>query len=320
MATVVNLVQFINETQAEPEIETLREKLIPSGQIIEVFQRLGEDFKPTSGAMALSQDLTYLDNLVVKRKNDLSQEELVMLTGYIADIRKQMVKLEDINGQIKNKFGSFKQASMEKSNPLLQEKLSQIDRIINSQDTQQTVISIATSSFDTLIENIRECLSCVREGANNDTNLSFGDPNKFYVYSQSEARQQGSISDQIVFVEPITKPDGTREMAFVVDRIYGTNTPAILENQTDVILKKYKAIKQRFPQIKLSVLLTSGAVQSGGASVDMMEKRFREKGIAVDRSEYSVDVHDSAMGDHYVEFGGEPRSAGKRKTNGLLMT
>lgn len=320
LSTVANLMSFVEETKAEPEIQSLKSLLEPSTEVIEIFKRLGEDFKPTSGAMALSQDLGYLDNLVVKREDELRSEEISLIKGYTSQIREQVVKLEGVYGQIKNKVGGLRQGNTETTNPLLKEKLDQIDRIINAQVTQQAITSTATDNLNTIIENIRECLSCTKEGCNNDTVLTFGDLNKFYLYSQTETQKQGSISDELVFVEPITRSDGSQGMAFVFDRIYGTNTPTILENQIDAVLKKQRAIKQRFPEAKLSVFISDAAIQTGGTSADMLLEKFRAKNISGQVESVEVNVAESATGDHYVEFGGNARSAGKRKANGILFS
>lgn len=320
LAAVANLLNFVGETKAESEIGSLRELLRPSPEVIRVFERLGEGFKPTSGAMALSSDLNYLDNLVVKREDELTPEEKTLLLDYTAEIRERMIRLEDIYGQIKSKFDSFRQGNTERRNPLLQEKLDQIGRIVNAQTTQQAITSTVTNDFNTIIENMRECLACTREGSNNDTNLAFGDSNKFYVYSQSESQKEGSISDQIVFVEPISRKDGSSGMAFVLDRIYGVNTPVVLENQVEAVLKKYRVIKQRFPDIRLFVFIPDNTVQSGGTSAEMISEKFRSKKVSAMKEQVTVDVIGSTAGDHYIEFGGNARTSGKREVNGLLLS
>ncbi|MBI2028588.1 MAG: hypothetical protein HYT07_03175 [Candidatus Levybacteria bacterium] len=320
LATVVNLLGFVGETQAEPEIEQLRNLLEPSDKVIEIFRRLGEDFKPTSGAIALSQDLTYLDNLIVKREDELTLEERTLLTDYTTQIRKQVIKLESIYGQIKNKFAGLKQGLNTPKSPLLQDKLHEIDRIINTQTTQQVITSIMTNNLNTIIENIRECLSCTKEGSNNDTNLTFGDTNKFYLYSQTETQEKGSISDQVVFVEPTTRKDGSQSISFVLDRVYGTNTPTILENQVDTILKKCTTIRERFPKIKLTIFVSDAATKTGGISTDMFLERLRAKKITAEREIIEVNVVESSTGDHYIEFGGDARKSGKRDVDGILIS
>ena len=173
-----------------------------------------------------------------------------------------------------------------------------------------------------IIENMRACLSCVNKGVNNDTNLTFGDSNKFYLYSRSEA-QAKSISDEVVFFEPVKLPDGSKGMAFVLDRIYGTNTPSILINQIEVVYKKFAKIRRDFPEAKVSILVSVDAIQTGGISRELLVEKLNEKlGGKLDIKEaqkVEVDVAESAAEDHYVEFGGDARTAGKREVSGVLI-
>lgn len=319
-AAIVNLLAYINETNAQPEIEKLRQLLHPSQEIIEVFQKLGEDFKPTSGAMALSQDLNYLTNLIVKREAELKPEEIDLLRDYISKIREQVVLLEEVYNKIKDKFTSLRQGMISRENPILEEKFNQISAIISAQTTQQTVTSTMTHNLNTIIENIRECLSCSEGGSNNDTNLTFGDSNKFFVTSQSETQKSGSIADQIIFVEPVMRTDGSQEISFVLDRIYGTNTPIILENHVDVILSKVRQIKKRFPSLKLSILITDSALSSSGTSSDIFLTNLTNKSVSATSETVKVDILRSVFGDHYIEFGGSARAAGTREVNGIIIS
>jgi len=320
LATVINLLSFTQDTQAEQEVSSLRQLLQPKPEIIDVFNRLGEDFKSGSGALALSQDLSYLDNLVVKREDEIKPGEKILLAEYIGSIRQQMIKLQTIYDQVKNKFTAMEQGYTNISNDQLKDKMGQISQIINAQTTQQTITSTVTNDLNVIIENIRECLSCVREGSNNDTNLTFGDVNKFYLYSQTEAGKKGSLSDEVVFVEPITHKDGKQEITFVLDKVYGTNTPTILINQIGAVLKKYQSIKQKFPNIKLSVFVSGSAISSSGLSTDLLIQNLREKNILAQAEEnVEVNLAESAAGDHYAEFGGSPRTFGERTVNGVTI-
>ncbi|KKU44213.1 MAG: NUDIX hydrolase [Parcubacteria group bacterium GW2011_GWA2_46_7] len=294
-------------------------KKIFSREVIEIFRRLGEDFKPASGALALSQDLSYLDNLVVKREDELSPQEKTTLIEYTSHIRERVVKLETIYGQIKSKFGSLKQGTSASGNTLLQDKLTEIDKIINTQASMQAVTSTVTNNLNVVNENIRECLSCVREGCNNDTNLTFGDMNKFYLYSQTEGQERGSISDELLFVEPIIQSDGNQGIAFVMDKIYGTNTPVTLGNQVEAVLKKFRILKQRFPEAKLSVFVTNSAT-AGCMSPEMLVESLKQQGTTAKQESIEVNVVESPAGDHYIEFGGAARAAGKRQVDGVIIS
>lgn len=317
--TVVNLLQFVNDSQAEQEIASLRKLLQPGSKIIEVFNRLGEEFHPGSGAQALSQDLNYLNNLVVKRADELKPEEIILLNQYITNIRLQTTKLQVIYDQVKNKFISMKQGNKTTKNDQLKSKLEEIEKIINTEAAQQTITSIVTNDLNSLIENMRACLSCDREGGNNDTNLTFGDMNKFYLFSQLELGKKGSLSDQIIFVEPIIHQDGKQEISFVLDKIYGTNTPTILISQIEAVVKKYKMIKEKFPNIKLSVFVSDSAIL-GNLSPDSLIIALKEKKI-IGQIENKVEVNivESAAGDHYIDLDEVHRKSGKRLVNGVII-
>lgn len=321
-SSVVNILNFAGESGANQEVEKIQKLLVPSPEIVAIFNRFGEEFQVTSGAIAVAQDLNYLDNLIVKHSDDLVPEEKTLLTDYIKQIREQLIKLDGIYELVKNKFAPLKQSSHEGSNQLFKVKLAEIDRIINSQSTARTVTSTATNSLNSIIENIRECLSCKNAGCNNDTNLSFGDENKFFVYSQTEEKKDGSIADQIVFVEPVTYEDKTTGLAFVFDRVYGTNTPDLFINHIKTVLKKYRQLKDAFPDCNLSMVIPDSIISTGGVSVERLEEKLSagvSKKIEVSHGSVAVSVVSSATGDHYIEFGGGARTAGERQISGVVL-
>jgi hypothetical protein len=323
LAMVVNLLNFLAGVKVEHEIEEIRRLLIPTDEIIKVFNHLGEEFRSESGALAVSQDLNYLDNLIIKRENDLKPEEKKLLSEYIKQIRTQLIKMEDIYEQIKNKFSSLKQSQSNTANVLFRTKLEETEKIINSQAAERPIISTMTGDINRIIENIRECLSCKNQGCNNDTNLTFGDSNKFFIYSQAEGQKKdGSIADQIVFVEPITYSDKTSGLAFVFDRIYGANTPTILLNHINVVIKKYNELKKQFPNLNLNIIIPDSIVFSGTISDNSLREKLEislENYLDMSKDEVAINVIPSSVGDHYVEFGGGARTFGERKVNALVL-
>ncbi len=320
LATIVNILTYIDESGAENEVGALQKLIVPSEDITSIFRRLGEDFQPESGAMALSQDLDYLENLMVKKEADLNTAEKQILTDYLNQIRGQMISLEKIYDQVKNKFGALKQGSGSTNNPLLTEKLSEIEKIINRQSTEQTIVSTFTNNLNDVIENIRECLSCKTVGINNDTNLTFGDSNKFFLYTTSNTQLRGSISDELVFVEPIRLPDGSQSVAFVLDRVYGIHSPTIVENHIDTLIKKYRQIKQRFPDINLKIFVTDSSITGNGLAPNVLAEKLVGRSIPAERTHANVDVATSAFSDSYIEFGGDTRQSGERNVAGILIS
>lgn len=322
LAVVVNTVRLIEDTNAVEEIDSLRTILQPSAEVIAIFNRLGEEFKVTSGALALTQDLDYLDNIIVKRSDELSEAEVKILQTYVKQIRDQVIKLQTVYDQIKVKFGNMRQAQSSTPNELLRTKLGQIDTIMQAESAQQTVTTTLTHDWNAIVENIRECLSCTKQGCNNDTDLTFGDGNKFFLYSHTEAQRKGSIADEIVFLTPLTTEHGGTEVSFVMDRVYGKCTPFILTNHITTVLKKYRQLKTRFADSAVSVFVTDAALSTGGLSVEQLTARLRAQfgdTLQFEQVTAEVDITASATGDHYVEFGGGPRTVGKRTVTGLLL-
>ncbi len=341
LALISNVLSDINNLKVEEEIESLRNLLRPGNEIISIFKRLGEDFQPASGALALSQDLDFLDNLIVKKEAVLQESEKRLLQQYISGIRGQLVKLEGIYQQLKLKFAGVKGA--QHGNELLRSKLQEIDRILNTTDSGQvSVSSVMTNNLSNIIENIRECLSCVRKGINNDTNLTFGDGNKFFLYSHSELQKRGSLADQILFLEPVSYGQPTdpteqaetsdrageivpaqTELAFVLDRLYGNCTPFVLINHVKAVYKKYKVIKDNFPGAKLSIFVSESAFRSSGTDSGLLATQLSNalgKEVIITPSQAKVYVLPSAQGDHYVEFGGVARTSGERTVSGLKIS
>lgn len=323
-AIVIKLLNLVRESNVSSEIQRLRNSLNPPERVIEIFRQLGEDFKPSSGALALSQDLNYLDNLVVKREDELGANEKQTIIDYTSSIRAQMLNLEGVYANIRKIFGGASQMNTFSSNPLLQRKLEEINKIVNTESTQQIITTTVTNDLNVIIENMRECLSCKTEGCNNDTDLTFGDINKFYIYSQSESRPHGSISDEIAFFEPITRSDGNRLMAFVLDKVYESNTPTIMENNILAIMKKITSLRQRFPNAKLGVFVSDLALITTSSGISNVQNLLNSLNMDVLQESVSVDIVPSAMGDHYTEFGCKgdvnARTTGQRTVGGIMIT
>jgi hypothetical protein len=53
--------------------------------------------------------------------------------------------------------------------------------------------------------------------------------------------------------------------------------------------------------------------------MEMIQERLKNKNVHIKKESVEVEVAESATGDHYIEFGGSPRAAGKRQTNGIVI-
>jgi hypothetical protein len=318
------MVNTLQEEKVEENIIELQARLIPNGQIIDIFNKLGEEFHQESGALALSKDLSYLENIIIKDENKITIEEKEIVKNYIESIREKMKDMENVFDHVKQYFEKIKKSSHVDNNPVLKSRIAEIEKVIYSQDTSSVITSQMTKDLNLIIENMRQCLGCMRKEANNDTNLAFGDYNKFFMVNQSE-KEKGSISDEIVFFVPITLPNGSREMSFVMDQVYGSKSSDVLLGNTAAIYKKYSAIKRGFPDSRLSISITSSAMKSVGLNSDILEKRLRDvlnKKVETETfEELSALIPKSSLSDNYVEFGKNvsARRSGERQFSGLVL-
>jgi hypothetical protein len=189
---------------------------------------------------------------------------------------KKMKTLENVLERIREYFNKLKKSSHLKNKPLLENRLVEIEKIINSTDSNGMIVSRMTKDLNLIIENMRQCLGCMRKEINNDTNLAFGDYNKFFIMNQSE-KEKGSISDQIVFFVPTKDENGSESMSFILDRVYGSKSSDILISNILSVYKKYQTIKKNFEESNISITVSNEALSSVGISADILEKRLREK-------------------------------------------
>ncbi len=320
---ITNMINKMEEEKVDENIEELQRRLVPSDRIIKIFNALGEDFKQESGALALGKDLVYLESLVVKDEHKLSPEERAEIETYLNSIREKMQDLETTFDKVKEYFTKIKKSTHVAGHELLQNRLAEIEKVIYSQDANAMIVSRLTKDLNLIIENMRQCLGCLRREANNDTNLAFGDYNKFFLINQAE-KEKGSISDEIIFFVPLKTPDGTTEMSFVMDRVYGSKSPDVLVSNILSVFKKYQAIKKDIPEARISIAVSGEAMSSVGLSSELLEKRLKavlpETKFTGYPDDLTATIPKSPFGDNYVEFGtGSARVAGERKFSGLVL-
>ena len=320
---VVNMINKMKEEKVDENITELQKRLVPNEIIIDIFKRLGEEFNQESGALALSKDLTYLESLIVKDSDKITDEERVIVKEYIESIREKMKDLEKVSDQVKQYFDKIKRSVHLDNHELLKNRLEEVEKIIYSTDTNAMITSHMTKDLNLIIENMRQCLGCMRKEANNDTNLAFGDYNKFFMINRGE-KDKGSISDEIVFFLPVTLPNGKQEMSFVMDQVYGSKSSDVLVGNILSVYKKYQALKEQNPNASLSISVTKSAMSSVGLTAEILEKRLAEviknKVTIETGEEFIATIPKSSFSDNYIEFGnGGARQTGDRTFGGLVI-
>jgi len=326
---ISNLSRKFVEDKVDENIEELRRRLLPPAAVTAIFNRLDEAFKPESGAHASFKDLEYLESLIVKEESQLKAEEKKSIQDYLQRIKEKMLDLEKITrsteeyfDKIKNSFDNLEKAEPARLSGPLANRLQELEKIIHGSG-EGMIISRVTNDLNFIIENMRQCLGCLRKEANNDTNLAFGDFNKFFMMSEQEKRS-GSVADEIVFFAPLETESGKKEMSFVMDRIYGTKSADILLAHSLALYKKYRALKDKFPEAKLSLTVTDEALSSAGIGSTLFSKRMQEKVNDTITFEFlssaKIDIPASSLSDNYIEFGsGTARQSGERTFGGVVV-
>jgi len=319
---IANMINKMEEEKVDENIEELQKRLIPPNKIIEIFNHLGEEFKQESGAMALSKDITYLENLIVKDDKKITPEEKAEVQSYLDAIKEKMKDLENILDKVREYFNKIKKSAHLENHELLKNRLADIEKIIYSTDSNAMIVSHMTKNLNLIIENMRACLGCMRKETNNDTNLAFSDYNKFYMMNQGE-KEKGSISDEILFFVPIKTPDGNQEMSFVLDRVYGSKSSDVLISNILSVFKKYQALKKEMPEAHISITISNEAMSSVGLDSEILKKRLSEviKNVEyIEAKEWNAMIPKSEFSDNYVEFGsGSARQSGDRTFSGLVL-
>ncbi len=313
----------LEEEGAEGAIEKLQGLVDPSAEIIALFKRMDEEFAPRSGALALGQDLNYLENIVVKNEDKLTPEEKELVSEYLGNIRSQMAVLESLYARVKEYFAKIEGGIHVSKNEILKNRVGEIKKLLSQSDEAVNLTTRMTSDMNLIIENMRQCLGCLNKEVNNDTNLTFGDGNKFFIMSQRES-DRASVADQIVFLSPVEYAGGIREASFVMDQLYGTKSSDVLLAHMQAVIKKCSALKKAYPNAKLSVFVTNEALMSAGLNTETATQRLEaaltDRGTVSAEKQGTVAIPASAFGDHYIEFGGQKaRSNDPRATGGIKI-
>lgn len=319
LSPVFNIGKQVEESGAIEEVAKLQRMLEPSKEIVEIFNGLGEDFTPSSGAMAFGEDLDFLENLIVKKEDLITEEQRELLNGYLGEIRAQMGVLEGIYSKVSGNFQKI-QGSVHGGSEEQKKKIEEISRIMQGGEQRSTIITSCTGNLNAIIENMRACLSCKTKGINNDTNLSFAEPYKFFLYSRDANNKMGSISDEIVYFVPVESEEGGKRMSFVMDRMYGRKSSDVFYGHVETMVKKLKLLKKGFPEAEMSVMVTKAAMESAGVMEDLMRKEVERMGggLRGENVDLKVNIPKSAFGDHYIEFGsGGARITGERMVEGV---
>ncbi|MCR5572961.1 MAG: hypothetical protein K6F57_04300 [Candidatus Saccharibacteria bacterium] len=325
--------KMIESSNISEIVGDLQDMLMPSGEVAEIFAELGEEFQPHSGILALSADIEFLESIVMKaEKADMlsgdeeeKKRKIEVVKGYLKEVREKFAQIDALYNEVVKKFENISIKNSEEqessSRRKLVTKLQEISAMIGKREggVQSTITTVCSNRMPVIIENMRACLSCKTKGCNNDTDLTFGEGYKFYLYSTGSAGETGSVSDEIVYFVPVGE-EGDQRMAFVMDLVYGNKSGDIYLNHAATVIKKAKGLKRKFPEARISIFLTNASASSCGTSLSkgLLERLGIPQGAEViERSALKVNIPESGFGDHYIEIGGDARTSGERDVSGI---
>lgn len=303
--------QTINEAGVTETINELQAMLQPSGDVKRIFDSMGENITPNSGVLALGSDIDYLENLVRKNEKKISAEDKAIVNEYLAKLRSKLTQLEKSYDKVVNSIKQMKTSSETQGAGMgMKSKIGELERIINRGNEESVIATTCTTELPKIIENMRACLSAKTRGCNNDTDLTFGEPYKFYVYSSGNQKGKGSIADQIVHLIQIEdeSSNGPR-LTFMLDRVYGERTKDIFYSHVATIVKKAQNLRAQYPEAEISIFIpeaTQASCQVSGSKASIREQ-LSKSGVEVDglkieeKSVRSNSPH-SGFAVHYVEW------------------
>ena len=326
ISLINKLVKRMEESRVDENIAELNLSLEPSEKIIKIFNTINVDFKTASGAIAISQDIETLESQLVKNAGRISPEEKEEAKKYLDVISEKKAELEKIMESTKEYFEKIKssnQLNKNSKNFKLDSRLAELEKIIYSKGGDAMIVTEMTKDMNLIIENMRQCLGCLRKEINNDTNLAYGDYNKFFMMSRKE-KNKGSIADEIVFFVPTKQEGGETEMSFVLDKIYGSKSSDILVAHIMTVYQKYKPLADNFKEAKISISVSRDAMSSVGINQETLQKILQEKMPDLKSIEFqenlTASIPESSLSDNYIEFGnGEARQSGERQFSALVI-
>ncbi len=321
------LSQEVGRTDVSDSIRGVKQSTRIPNEVIEILNKIGENYHAGDRIQASESAIDDIRQLKVVYESDISSEESRQIESYLTEVSGQVAQLDGHYRSILGKFEKFKKQFRARlgEDEMMTMKVDQIDAAANLEQRKTSILTTVTTDFLTIMENMRACLSCKTQGCNNDTDLTFLEPYKFYAYSHDDVSGKSSVSDQIVHLIPSQGPNGTN-LSFVMDRIYGQTGSDILISHIKAVYKKAKLLKRQFPSAKLGVFVPEGAIESAGSSLqaqDLIEELGIPK-MRISTTTRNVTQPESGFGDHYVEYDitssnddTEPREAGERQIDGI---
>ena len=319
ISATLNFVNKILNENLPKEIQNFENLCKPSDEHLKLLRKLWINLE-NDLIVSSNSYITYIESWIRKWKNKLTKEEYDSLNEYIIRVNKELGTLYDIKDKLTTLYEDFKNKIIDKyfDNTELKERFESMSPYFftKADVEKENIVSLMTNDLDIVIKNIRQCLWCKNKWCNNDTDLSFGCDDRFFI-TTSHREWDTSFADELVTLLPRSPKE--EWFTFVMDKIYWNNwSTDILLNNIHVILKK---INKLSPGIRknLSIFVPDGIGLTLNADwIEKIKKQYNW--INIDQQEVTVTVESQPITDSYHEFWWiDPRSTWDAKISWYLI-
>jgi len=303
ISAILNFINKILNENLPKEIQDFENLCKPSNEHLELLKKIWINLEDDL-IVSSNSYLTYIESGIKKWENKLTQEEFNSLNEYIIKVNKELTDLYGIKDKLTVLYEDFKDKIIDKyfDNTELKERFESMSPYFftKADVEKENIVSLMTNDLDIVIKNIRQCLWCKNKWCNNDTDLSFGCDDRFFI-TTSHREWDWSFADELVTLLP--RSPKKEWFTFVMDKIYGNNwSTDILLNNIYVILKK---IDKLSPNLKkqLSIFVPDGIeLRLDKEWVEKIKKQYNW--AIIEKSDITVTVEEQPITDSYHEFGG----------------
>ena len=301
ISATLNFVNKILNENLPKEIQNFENLCKPSDEHLKLLRKLWINLE-NDLIVSSNSYITYIESWIRKWKNKLTKEEYDSLNEYIIRVNKELGTLYDIKDKLTTLYEDFKNKIIDKyfDNTELKERFESMSPYFftKADVEKENIVSLMTNDLDIVIKNIRQCLWCKNKWCNNDTDLSFGCDDRFFI-TTSHREWDTSFADELVTLLPRSPKE--EWFTFVMDKIYGNNwSTDILLNNIYVILKK---INKLSPELRknLSIFVPNGiGLTLNEDGIEKLGKQY--DWISVSNQEITVTVEEQPISDSYHEF------------------
>jgi sulfur relay (sulfurtransferase) DsrC/TusE family protein len=304
---MVNLQNKVKEYHIPEKLKNLKQAKTPSEEIMAIFIKCGVAFETDSGAQAISSDIEYLRKVLSttgKQKNILTEEEKEKGEKYLKGIETQVKALEAL---LKKILDPLKNYTFHEKDTLKKERFEEFMKKLEQKGGESLVYTTMTSDMNEVIPRIRACLSCRNKECNNDTNLSFGDGYRFFLFSDFGGKKD--CSDQIVNILPTPE----KEHYFVFDTLYG-------ERGLDILALHIATVLEQSKETGLPVFLPKRVLSFEEKEVQQKIENYLKKKTQWKEKSLTLVVPKKSGEDFYQEFTRGARNSGEKIVEGYEIS